>query len=127
MARHSSGPIETQVSGVPRRLRFGPGPLVEAMGKLLGHNVTGADGRPLLRKGRALTPGDVAALVALGRATVYVAEPGPRDVGENVAARRMAKRRWARACVSWARTPAAPTCWPRSGPVPRGPGATPRP
>jgi hypothetical protein len=71
--------------------RFGPVPVAEAVGKLLGHNVTGADGRPLLRKGRALTPADVAALVALGRATVYVAEPGQGDVTENDAARRVAE------------------------------------
>jgi molybdenum cofactor cytidylyltransferase len=75
----------------PREFRFGPVPVAEAAGKLLGHNVTGTDGRPLLRKGRALTKGDVAALLALGRATVYVAEPGPRDVAEGDAARRVAE------------------------------------
>ena len=71
--------------------RFGPVPLGAARGKILGHNVTGADGRPLLRKGRALTAEDVAALQAMGRATVYVAEPGPSDVGEGEAARRIAQ------------------------------------
>ena len=44
----------------------------------------------MLRKGRALTAADVAALAALGRATVYVAEPGTHDVGEGEAARRIA-------------------------------------
>jgi molybdenum cofactor cytidylyltransferase len=70
--------------------RFGPVPLTEAVGKILGHNVTGADGRPLLRKGRPLCPEDVDALRALGRSSVYVAEPGPSDVGEDEAARRLA-------------------------------------
>lgn len=91
MARPPSGPAEPQASDEPRAFRFGPVPVAEAVGKLLGHNVTGANGRPLLRKGRALTPDDVAALVALGRATVYVAEPGSRDVAENDAARRVAE------------------------------------
>jgi molybdenum cofactor cytidylyltransferase len=61
------------------------------VGKILGHNVTGADGRPLLRKGRALRPQDVEALRALGRTSVYVAEPGTSDVGEDEAARRLAE------------------------------------
>lgn len=65
-------------------------PLAEAVGKILGHNVTGADGRPLLRKGRPLRPEDVDALRSLGRSSVYVAEPGPSDVGEDEAARRLA-------------------------------------
>ena len=75
----------------PRAFRFGPAPLGEAAGKILGHNVTGADGRPLLRKGRALSAEDVAALAALGRVTVYVAEPGPNDIAEGEAARRIAE------------------------------------
>ena len=77
-------------SGDLRAFRFGPVPLGEATGRILGHNVTGADGRSMLRKGRALTAADVAALAALGRATVYVAEPGTHDVGEGEAARRIA-------------------------------------
>ena len=92
MARRS--PVRPVAEAAPRGargLRFGPVPVAEAVGKLLGHNVTGADGRPLQRKGRAHTPDDVAALLALGRATVYVAEPGPGDVAENDAARRLAE------------------------------------
>jgi len=84
-ARIEAGLVE------PRAFRFGPVPLGDATGKILGHNVTGADGRPLLRKGRALTAEDVAALQALGRTTVYVAEPGTSDVGEGEAARRIAE------------------------------------
>ena len=78
-ARLRPGALPRGLRHVPLRSRL---PVTEAMqGKLLGHNVTG--GRwagPLLRKGRALTADDVAALVALGRATVYVAEPGQGDV-----------------------------------------------
>jgi len=74
-----------------RPFRFGPVPLTQAVGKVLGHNVAGADGRRLLRKGRPLTAEDVAALQALGHASVYVAEPGPSDVGEDDAARRLAE------------------------------------
>jgi molybdenum cofactor cytidylyltransferase len=78
-------------SGAPKPYRFGPVPLAEAEGKLLGHNVTGADGALALRKGRPLTAEDVALLGRLGRASVYVAEPGTGDVGEDEAARRVAQ------------------------------------
>ncbi len=74
-----------------RAFRFGPVPLTEAAGKLLGHNVAGADGRVALRKGRPLSAEDLDLLRGLGRATVYVAEPGPEDVGEDEAARRVAQ------------------------------------
>lgn len=77
--------------GESRPFRFGPLPVDQAVGKILGHNVSGADGGRLLRKGRPLTDADVVALRALGRATVYVAEPGPDDVGEDEAARRLAE------------------------------------
>ncbi len=72
-------------------MKFGPVPLAQAAGKILGHNIAGADGRRLLRKGRPLTPDDVAALSALGRQSVYVAELEPGDVNENDAARRVAR------------------------------------
>ena len=74
-----------------REFRFGPVPLEEAVGRLLGHNVAGADGRPALRKGRPLSPEDVALLRGLGRQVVYVAEPGTNDLDENAAARRVAQ------------------------------------
>ncbi len=74
-----------------REFRFGPVPLEEAVGKLLGHNVAGSDGRPALRKGRPLSPEDVALLRRLGRRVVYVAEPGTTDLDEDAAARRVAQ------------------------------------
>jgi molybdenum cofactor cytidylyltransferase len=71
--------------------RFGPVPIGEAQGKVLGHNVADATGRPALRKGRPLSAADVDLLRTLGRTLVYVAEPGPDDVHEDVAARRVAE------------------------------------
>ena len=68
---------------------FGPAPLDLAAGAILGHNVASADGRRLLRKGRLLTAEDVEILRGLGRQTVYVARPGPDDIDENEAARRI--------------------------------------
>jgi molybdenum cofactor cytidylyltransferase len=70
--------------------RFGPVPLEDALGKILGHNIAGTDGRRLLRKGRPLAAEDVEVLRAMGRRVVYVAEMGPGDVGEDEAARRIA-------------------------------------
>ena len=71
-------------------MKFGPIPVTQAEGKLLGHNVAGADGRRLLRKGTPLTAQDVALLQSLGRKTVYVAEPETGDIEENAAAERIA-------------------------------------
>ncbi len=73
------------------RLKFGPVPLDHAAGKILGHNIAGPDGHRLLRKGRPLTGEDIAALRAIGRTSVYAAELAPDDVGEDAAARRLAK------------------------------------
>ena len=70
--------------------RFGPVSLDLARGKILGHNVADASGRPALRKGRALSAADVELLRSLGRTVVYVAEPGDGDVDEDEAARRVA-------------------------------------
>ncbi len=72
-------------------MKFGPVPLEEAEGRILGHNVAGPDGRRLLRKGRALGREDVDRLRGLGRRTVYVAELEPGDVEENTAALRIAQ------------------------------------
>ncbi len=72
-------------------MKFGPVPLDHAAGKILGHNIARPDGRRLLRKGKPLTREDVEALRAIGRASVYVAELGPDDVGEDAAARRVAE------------------------------------
>ena len=71
-------------------MRFGPVPLEAAEGRILGHNVAGPDGRRALRKGRPLTAADVETLRALGRRTIYVADPETGDVGEDEAARRIA-------------------------------------
>jgi molybdenum cofactor cytidylyltransferase len=72
-------------------MKFGPVALSQAAGKILGHNIAGADGKRILRKGRPLTEADLLAIAGLGRATVYVAELEPGDVGENDAARRVAQ------------------------------------
>jgi carbon monoxide dehydrogenase subunit G len=74
-----------------RVFRFGPLPLDQAAGKVLGHNVAGVDGRILLRKGRALGAEDVALLRSLGRRSVYAAELGTEDVTEDQAALRLAE------------------------------------
>jgi molybdenum cofactor cytidylyltransferase len=71
-------------------MKFGPVPLEEAEGKILGHNVAGPDGRRVLRKGKALDASDIETLRALGRRSVYVAEHESGDVDENRAAERIA-------------------------------------
>ncbi len=72
-------------------MKFGPVPLDQAVTKILAHNVAGPDGLRLFRKGRPLTAADVEQLRRIGRASVYVAELEPGDVGENAAARRVAQ------------------------------------
>jgi len=72
-------------------VKFEPVPLSEAEGKILGHNIAGANGQRLLRKGRQLTAADLESLRALGRQAVYVAQLEETDVDENVAARRVAE------------------------------------
>ena len=72
-------------------MKFGPVPISEAEGKILGHNIASANGERLLRKGKPLTQIDLAKLHALGRTSVYVAEMEADDVDENTAARRVAQ------------------------------------
>src|SRR5215467_3574399 len=72
-------------------MKFEAVPLSEAKGKILGHNIAGADGQRLLRKGRQLTEADLESLQALGRQAVYVAQLEASDVDENTAARRIAE------------------------------------
>ena len=72
-------------------MKFAPVPLPAAKGKILGHNIADADGRRLLRKGKPLSDEDLEKLHALGRTSVYVAELEVDDVGENIAARRVAE------------------------------------
>ena len=72
-------------------MRFGPVPLDQAEGKILGHNISGQDGRRAFKKGKPLSAVDVTALSQIGRKVVYVAEVESDDVGENdarVAAKR---------------------------------------
>lgn len=70
-------------------MKFGPVPLADATGKILGHNVAGPDGQRVLRKGRLLAAADVALLAGIGRTSVYVAELEADDVDENSAADRL--------------------------------------
>jgi molybdopterin biosynthesis enzyme len=72
-------------------MKFEPVPLSEAKGKILGHNIAGANGQRLLRKGKPLTEEDLEKLRQLGRSSVYVAEIETDDVEENDAARRVAE------------------------------------
>ena len=72
-------------------MKFAPVPVSEAEGKILGHNIAGANGQRLLRKGKPLTDEDLGKLRALGRASVYVAQMEDDDVDENKAARRVAE------------------------------------
>jgi hypothetical protein len=55
-------------------MKFGPVPLEQAEGKILGHNIAGLDGRRILRKDKPVTAEDVMTLREIGRTTVYVAE-----------------------------------------------------
>lgn len=71
-------------------MRFALVPLEEAIGHILGHNVAGADGRRVLRKGRVLTNGDVEVLGEIGRTHIHVAILDPDDIDENQAAHTIA-------------------------------------
>jgi molybdenum cofactor cytidylyltransferase len=68
-------------------MNFGPLPLDQALGHILGHNLADHNGNRLLRKGKPLSADDIAKLRALGMASVYVARLEPGDVGEDEAAR----------------------------------------
>lgn len=46
-------------------MKFGPVPLAEAEGKILGHNVAGGDGKRRLRKGKPLRAEDVSVLLLM--------------------------------------------------------------
>ena len=72
-------------------MKFEPVPLSEAEGKILGHNIAGANGQRLLRKGRRLTSADLDSLRELGRESVYIAQLEETDADENTAARRVAE------------------------------------
>ncbi len=72
-------------------MKFEQLPLERAAGHLLGHNIYDASGRRALRKGKALTAGDLERLAVLGRRSLYVARLEEGDVEENRAARRIAE------------------------------------
>ena len=84
-------------------MKFEAVPLLEARGKILGHNIAGLNGQRLLRKGKPLTEEDLESLRALGRQSVYVAQIEETDVDENTAAGRVAKA----ICGSGLNTPGA--------------------
>ena len=65
-------------------MKFGPVPAAEAEGAILVHSV-GLPGRKL-KKGRVLSPEDVAALAEADVPTVTVARLDPGDIGEDEAA-----------------------------------------
>lgn len=65
-------------------------PPAAAIGHILAHNLTGADGRKALSKGRRLAEADVERLQALGVDTVRVAVLEADDVHEDEAAHRLA-------------------------------------
>ena len=71
-------------------MKFGPMPIDQAVGKILGHNIAGPDGRRLFRKGHTITQDDLLALHSTGRSVVYVAELEAGDIDEDSAARRIA-------------------------------------
>jgi molybdenum cofactor cytidylyltransferase len=67
-------------------MKFGLVPVAAAEGKILAHNLARPDGHGLFRKGRTISAGDVAEMLAAGCQTVYAAELEDGDVDENVAA-----------------------------------------
>jgi molybdenum cofactor cytidylyltransferase len=70
-------------------MKFGPLPLKELVGCVLGHSLALPDG--VVKKGRRLTAADVTRLRAAGLAEVIVARLEPGDVHEDEAARRIAE------------------------------------
>jgi molybdenum cofactor cytidylyltransferase len=71
-------------------MKFSAVAVNQAVGKILGHNIAGKDGRRILSKGKILSEDDIQRLLQLGRQKVYVAELEPGDVEENQAALRIA-------------------------------------
>ncbi len=75
-------------------MRFGPVPVAEAAGAVAAHGVQARDrdGRGIvLRKGDIVTAAHAATLAEAGLRSIVVARLEPGDVGENVAARRLAE------------------------------------
>jgi len=69
-------------------MKFGTIPTADALGAILAHSVQLSQGR--MRKGKVLTAQDISQLSADGVAAVTVAQLGPDDVHEDVAAQRLA-------------------------------------
>ncbi|KPP88645.1 MAG: molybdenum cofactor cytidylyltransferase MocA [Rhodobacteraceae bacterium HLUCCA08] len=78
-------------------MRFGPVPLAEATGAILAHSVPAvrvphAMGRTYrISKGAILGAAELADIAAAGLDEVWIARPGPQEVGEDVAALRIAR------------------------------------
>ena len=70
-------------------MKFGMMPLSEAEGAVLAHSVRHSGG--MFKKGRVLSPGDIAALSEAGLAEVMAARLDPGDVPEDDAAAALAK------------------------------------
>ena len=71
-------------------MKFGPVPLAEAEGNILGHNLGDGRGKAALRKGHRLSAKDLSLLEKMGKEIVYVAQLDDSDLDENEAARRVA-------------------------------------
>lgn len=69
-------------------MKFGPVPVLEAVGAILAHSQRVEGG--VLKKGAVLTPEDAEKLAATGARTVTVARLDARDVHENAAAQAVA-------------------------------------
>lgn len=75
-------------------MRFGPVPIAEAAGAVAAHGVQARDrdgGGIVLRKGDVVTASHAVSLAEAGVGSIVVARLEPGDVGENVAARRLAE------------------------------------
>lgn len=70
-------------------MTFGPVPVGEAVGVVLAHATQAGSRR--IKKGTVLGPDDIAALRAAGVETIVAVRPAPGDVGEDLAASRIAR------------------------------------
>lgn len=68
---------------------FGPVPIREATGGILGHSVSAGSER--FKKGRVLSPADIDALAQAGHREIYIARLDETDMPEDEAARRIAE------------------------------------
>jgi molybdenum cofactor cytidylyltransferase len=68
---------------------FGPVPVREATGGILGHSVSAGSER--FKKGRVLSPADIDALAQAGHHEIYIARLDETDMPEDEAARRIAE------------------------------------